>query len=80
MSSRERAPDVGRGVERITPTNMDQLLDRIADDGFPLRFVVFFHPNGVHPPTWWPQGTPSETQWELASSLQPLYLFDFSLG
>jgi hypothetical protein len=44
----------------------------VAEDGFPLRFVVFFHPNGVWPPSWWPQGTPTEDQWELASSLQPL--------
>jgi hypothetical protein len=44
----------------------------VAEDGFPLRFVVFFHPNGVWPPSWWPGGTPTENQWELASSLQPL--------
>ncbi|MCX4240225.1 DUF1552 domain-containing protein [Paraliomyxa miuraensis] len=47
----------------------------IAEDGFPLRFVVFFHPNGVWPPTWWPQGNPTENQFELASSLQPLQPF-----
>ena len=44
----------------------------VAEDGFPLRFVVFFHPNGVWPATWWPPGTPTENSWELASSLQPL--------
>lgn len=44
----------------------------VAEDGFPLRFVVFFHPNGVWPPSWWPGGEPTENQWELASSLQPL--------
>jgi hypothetical protein len=44
----------------------------VAEDGFPLRFIVFFHPNGVWPPTWWPGGTPTENQFELASSLTPL--------
>ena len=47
----------------------------VAEDGFPLRFVVFFHPNGVWPPTWWPQGAPTEQSFELASSLQPLQPF-----
>lgn len=47
----------------------------VADDGFPLRFVVFFHPNGVYPASWWPPGTPTENAWELASSLQPLQPF-----
>jgi hypothetical protein len=44
----------------------------VAEDGFPLRFIVFFHPNGVWPPTWWPGGTPTENAWELSPSLQPL--------
>jgi hypothetical protein len=44
----------------------------VAADGFPLRFIVFFHPNGVWPPTWWPGGTPSEHAWELGPSLVPL--------
>lgn len=44
----------------------------VSDDGFPLRFVVIFTPNGVVPETWWPQGTPTEQNWELNSSLEPL--------
>ncbi len=47
----------------------------VAEDGFPLRLVVFFHPNGIWPPSWWPGGTPTENAWELASSLQPLAPF-----
>lgn len=47
----------------------------VADDGYPLRFVVFFHPNGVWPATWWPPGTPTENAFELASSMQPLQPF-----
>ncbi len=47
----------------------------VAEDGFPLRFIVFFHPNGVWPPTWWPGGTPTESAWELSPSLQPLAPF-----
>lgn len=47
----------------------------VAEDGFPLRFIVFFHPNGVWPPSWWPGGTPTENAWELSPSLQPLAPF-----
>ncbi len=44
----------------------------VADDGFPLRFVVFFHPNGVWPQSWWPGGAPSENAWDLSPSLATL--------
>ncbi len=44
----------------------------VAEDGFPLRFVVFYHPNGVVQPDWWPPGTPTEASWELGPILQPL--------
>ncbi len=43
-----------------------------AEDGFPLRFIVFFHPNGVWPPTWWPTPGASPTEFTLASSMIPL--------
>lgn len=43
-----------------------------AEDGFPLRFIVFFHPNGVWPPTWWPTPGLSTTDFTLASSMAAL--------
>ena len=47
----------------------------VTDDGFPLRFIVLYHPNGVNTNTWWPTGSPSEHNWELNTSLQPLAPF-----
>lgn len=41
-----------------------------AEDGYPLRFIVFFNPNGCWPATWFPTGT--ETDFVLAQSMAPL--------
>ncbi len=43
-------------------------------DGYPKRFIVFFHPNGVIPEAWWPDRQ-SETEFTLNQSLQPLQSF-----
>ncbi len=45
----------------------------VAADGFPLRFIVFFNPNGCWPATWFPTGT--ETDFTLAQSMVPLEPF-----
>ena len=39
----------------------------MADDGYPLRFIVFFNPNGCWPATWFPTG--GENDFVLASSM-----------
>jgi hypothetical protein len=39
----------------------------VADDGFPLRFLVFFNPNGCWPATWFPTG--GESDFVLGSSM-----------
>ncbi|HET6586092.1 MAG TPA: DUF1552 domain-containing protein, partial [Nannocystaceae bacterium] len=39
----------------------------VAEDGFPLRFIVFFNPNGCWPATWFPTG--GETDFVLAQSM-----------
>jgi hypothetical protein len=45
-------------------------LPGVAPDGYPLRFVVFFNPNGCWPATWFPTG--SETEFALAQSMLAL--------
>ena len=51
-----------------------------ADDGFPLRLIVFFNPNGVWPPTWWPTPGPGgPSDFTLASSMAPLQAYRDSL-
>lgn len=45
-----------------------------SEDGYPKRFVVFFHPNGVIPDAWWPERQ-SETDFTLDRTLQPLKPF-----
>jgi hypothetical protein len=39
----------------------------MAEDGYPLRFIVFFNPNGCWPATWFPTG--GETDFVLGSSM-----------
>lgn len=39
----------------------------VAEDGFPLRFLVFFNPNGCWPATWFPTG--GESDFVLAQSM-----------
>ncbi len=48
-------------------------LPGVAPDGYPLRFVVFFNPNGCWPATWFPTGT--ETEFTLAQSMVALEPF-----
>ena len=48
-------------------------LPGVAPDGYPLRFVVFFNPNGCWPATWFPTGT--ETDFALAQSMASLEPF-----
>jgi len=48
-------------------------LPGVAPDGYPLRFVVFFNPNGCWPATWFPTGT--ETEFALAQSMTSLEPF-----
>lgn len=48
-------------------------LPGVAPDGYPLRFVVFFNPNGCWPATWFPAGT--ETDFALAQSMASLEPF-----
>lgn len=44
-----------------------------SEDGFPLRLILFFNPNGVWPATWWPTaGGGGETDFELAASMAPM--------
>src|SRR5262249_45700441 len=38
--------------------------------GAPKRLVIFFSPDGVNPPDWWPSG--SETSFQLSPTLAPL--------
>ncbi len=47
-----------------------------TEDGFPLRLILFFHPNGVWPQTWWPTPGPGgPTDFQLADSMTPMAPF-----
>ncbi len=46
-----------------------------SDDGFPLRLILFFHPNGIWPATWWPTAGSGPTDFELADSMVPMEPF-----
>jgi hypothetical protein len=41
-----------------------------ALSGAPKRLVIFFSPDGVNPPDWWPQG--SQTSFTLSRTMAPL--------
>ncbi len=47
----------------------------MTPEGFPKRFIVFFHPNGTIPDFWWPQAGAGERDFELANALAPLAPF-----
>lgn len=44
-----------------------------SDDGFPLRLILFLHPNGIWPATWWPTaGAGGQTDFQLGASMAPM--------
>lgn len=57
----------------LAATDVHAATPGMAPDGYPLRFVVFFNPNGCWPATWFPTGT--ETEFTLASSMAALEPF-----
>lgn len=47
----------------------------LTPDGFPRRFIYFFHPNGTMPNDFWPTGGTSTRDFELSTILSPLETF-----
>ena len=47
----------------------------LTADGFPKRFIVFFHPNGTVQESWWPEAGLSETDFRIGGILTPLQRF-----
>ncbi len=44
----------------------------LTPDGFPRRFIYFFHPNGTMPDDFWPTPGATERDFNLGTILQPL--------
>lgn len=49
-----------------------EAMGAVTADGFPKRFVYFFHPNGTMQNTFWPTAGESTRDFELSSILSPL--------
>lgn len=64
---------LGLPLLELAARDVQAAMPGVAPDGYPLRFVVFFNPNGCWPATWFPTGT--ETDFTLAQSMIPLEPF-----
>ena len=60
-------PAIGQANGALTP------------EGFPKRFIVFFHPNGTIQDDWWPEAGVSESDFRLVGILSPLQRFKSKL-
>lgn len=53
--------------------------DIMSADGFPKRFIYFFHPNGTIQDSWWPTAGGSTREFQMSRILEPLEMMKHKL-